>query len=255
MLILNVQFWPGDRDQAMQLVRLMADLESKKRDDVILLFTARFDADFDEEAIDYASAKFQCYRFKGTRTATGWPNGPNQVMGESYSFCVEGLRDGRIPRECDGVMFIESDCVPLARDWLDQILTEWKEARRLGRKVLGAHLKYGDANIEHINGNCIISLDFWRACKDIFNPQSRGGWDATLRSPMIAHGYPSKLIWSDYRLGTDDNPWKGCDYLWQPKKYGARENPHYGIELRPVWYHGIKTMAGINCVREKLLNE
>src|SRR6188768_1505525 len=109
MLILNVQFWDGDKEQAMALVRLLADLEPKKRDDVIMLFTARFDCEFDESAIAYASTKFDTYRFKCTRNATGWPNGPNQVMGESYSHCVEAHRDGRLPRECDGVFFIESD--------------------------------------------------------------------------------------------------------------------------------------------------
>jgi hypothetical protein len=173
-------------------------------------------------------------------------------MGESYSYCVETARRGRFPG-VKAVMFIEADCVPLKKAWLNDILAEWQLAMRQDKLVMGAWLKYGDAGCEHINGNCVMSLELWRICRDIFSPSSKGGWDALLRRPILANGYPSRLIWSDYRLGTSDNPWKGCDYLWEPKRYGAPSNIYYGQDLFPAWYHGIKTMDGLNCVRAKLL--
>ena len=58
MLMLNFQFWEGDKDQAMELARLIADIEPSFREDVEVMFTARFDCRHDNKAIDYVSKKF-----------------------------------------------------------------------------------------------------------------------------------------------------------------------------------------------------
>lgn len=251
MLILNVQHWEGDKEQAMALLRLMADLEPVKREDVYLLVTCRFDGTFDEKSIEYASQKFNITKFKTTRKATGWPNGPNQMAGESYLFCVDSSRKGRFP-EATAVMFIEADCVPLRKTWISELYNEYKAS---GKEISGCWLKKHDAGIEHINGNCIISLKFWRRCKGIFWPDTKGGWDATLRHHMLPVSHPSKLIWSDYQLGMPHNPWKGCDYLWAAKRFNDPANALYSQDLFPCWYHGIKVMDGLECVRNRLINE
>jgi len=251
MLILNVQFWDGDKAQAMALARLIADLEDKPRNDVAILFTARFDCKHDEETIAYVAQKFQVLRYTTKRKATGWPNGPNQMMACSYEYLAELWVRGKLPK-VKAVMFIEADCVPLSKDWLDRLIEEWNGC---GKKVLGAWLKKGDAGSEHVNGNCIMSIDFFKTCKAILHPPSRGGWDAMLSYGILPNAAPSKIIWSDYRLGTSDNPWKGCNYLWEPKRYGSIANVFYGRDLFPVYYHGIKSFDGIDCVRNKLLNK
>lgn len=251
MLILNVQHWEGDKAQAMALLRLMADLEPVKREDVYLLVTCRFDGTFDEESIQYASKKFNITKFKTTRKATGWPNGPNQMAGESYLFCVDSFRRGRFPG-ATSVMFIEADCVPLRKTWISELYDEYKAS---GKEISGCWLKKHDAGIEHINGNCLISINFWRRCKGIFWPDMKGGWDATLRHHMLPVSHPSKLIWSDYQLGMPHNPWKGCDYLWAQKRFNDPANALYGQDLFPCWYHGVKVMDGLECVRNRLINE
>lgn len=251
MLILNVQFFDGDKAQAMALARLIADLEDKPRSDVAVMFTARFDCQHDEETIAYVAQKFQVLRYTTKRKATGWPNGPNQMMACSYEYLVEKWVRGKLPK-VKAVMMIEADCVPLYKNWLDQLINEWNNC---GKSVLGAWLKKGDASGEHVNGNCIMSIDFWKKCRGIMHPPSRGGWDAALAYGILPNAAPSRLIWSDYRLGTSDNPWKGEDYLWAPKRYGAPSNALYGQDLQPVWYHGIKVLDGITCARKRLLNE
>lgn len=251
MLILNIQHWEGDKSQAMALLRLMADLEPAKREDVYLLVTCRFDGTFDEESIEYASQKFNITKFKTTRNATGWPNGPNQMAGESYLFCVDSFRKGRFPKS-SAVMFIEADCVPLRKTWISELYNEYNGS---GKEITGCWLKKQDAGIEHINGNCLISINFWRRCKSIFWPDEKGGWDATLRRHMLPVAHPSKLIWSDYQLGMPHNPWKGCDYLWAPKRFNDPENALYGQDLFPCWFHGIKVGNGLECVRNRLINE
>lgn len=251
MLILNIQFWAGDKDQAMALARLIADLEPAFRHDVIVMFTARFDCTHDESTIDYVSNKFQTIRYTTKRKATGWPNGPNQMMACSYEKIVEEWKKGRL-EGAEAVMMVEADCVPLHKDWINMLAKEYRES---GKRFLGAWLKKGDANCEHVNGNCIMSIDFWKKCRSIFHPPSRGGWDATLAYAILPNAHPSKLIWSDYQLGMPHNPWKGDNFLWEPKRYGCRDNALYGIDLHPVWFHGIKSMNGIKAVRKRLLNE
>lgn len=247
-MILNIQFHEGDKAQAMALARLISDLQPVRREDVKVLFTARFDAHHDMATIAYVERKFPVFRYTCKRKATGWPNGPNQMMGESYSFCVENLRSNRLKDYA--VMFVESDCVMLHNQWLDMLI---EEHRASGKAISGAWLTRGDCNCEHVNGNMIMSLDFWRKCKAVFNPQSRGGWDATLAPYILPNAHPSKLIWSDYQLGMAHNPWRGCDYLWEAKRYHSPTNPLFGQDLYPVWYHGIKVPDGLECARKRLL--
>lgn len=250
MLILNHQFWEGDKAQSMALARLIADLEDKPRDDAIFLFTARFDCKHDEETIAYVAKKFPVMRYTTKRKAVGWPDGPNKMMACSYEYCVELWRKNRLPPHIEAVFLIEADAVPLRKSWIDDLKAEYKSC---GKKVLGAWLKLGDANVEHVNGNCVMSLDFWKKCPAIFHPNSRGGWDATLRYAILPNAAPSKLIWSDYQLGMAHNPWRGDDYLWETKRYGASDNALYGQDLHPCWFHGLKTIQGIEAVRKRLL--
>ncbi len=250
MLILNIQHWDGDKAQAMALARLIADLEPAYREDVGVMFSARFDCAHDEETIAYVAKKFPVYRYTTKRKATGWPNGPNQMMACSYENIVNLWKKNKLNPYA--VMLIEADCVPLHAKWLDMLIAEFKGC---GKKVLGAWLALGDCNCEHVNGNCILAIDFWRKCQGIFHPPSRGGWDASLKFAIMPNAAPSRLIWSDYQLGMPNNPWQGDDYLWEPKKYRAPANPLYGQILQPVYFHGIKTLQGIKAVRKRLLNE
>lgn len=237
----------------MALARLLADLEPVKRTDVTFLFSKRFDSTFDEDTIAYVSQKFNVDRFKGRKHATGWPDGPNGLMRESYTHCIERCREkGNKRIVADGILFMEPDCVPLHKEWLNLLIAEWKAC---GKRVLGAWLMKGDAGCEHINGNCIIAVDLYKEHIGILGSRG-GGWDADAAGIMLPNGAASKLIFSDYGLGKPGyNDWKGCDYLFQAKRYGMPTNQLYGQDLYPVWYHGPKIMEGINCVRERLLGK
>lgn len=247
--MLNVMFWEGDKAQAMALARLIADIEPEFRNDVAVMFSARFDCKHDEETIKHVSNKFKTYKYTTKRKATGWPNGPNQMMACSYERIVEEWRRGRFDH-IEAILMVEADCVPLTRDWLTMLINEYKGC---GKRVLGAWLKKGDAGCEHVNGNCIMSIDLWKKCRGIFHPPARGGWDATLAYALLPNSAPSRLIWSDYQLGTEKNPWKGDDFLWEPKRYSAEDNPLYGEALSPVYFHGIKTMQGLEAARNRLV--
>ena len=247
-LLLNFQFWDADKAQAMALARLLADLEPVKRTDCIFLFSARFDCDHDHETVAYVSEKFETRLFTTKKHPVGWPAGPNNQMAQSYTWAIERHREGSLP--IDAVFFMEADCVPLKVGWLDDIIAEYTAC---GKQILGPWLTRGDGRCnEHVNGNCIIGINFWRTHRSFLRPPGHSGWDAYFAFTMLPEAHPSRLIFSDYRLGTSDNEWKGCDYLWQPKRYPGKQNRLYGQDLFPVWYHGIKTMDGIECVRNRL---
>jgi hypothetical protein len=255
MIILNMQFWAGDKDRAMALSRLIADLEPTPRTDAMFMFTARFDCEHDKETIEYVSQKFPVIIYKTRRNAGGWPNGPNQMMACSYEFLVESVKRNSlkgINLQTDFVLFMESDCVPLRNNWIRMLSEEFMAS---GKSVVGAWLKAGDANCEHVNGNCLVAMNFYRKFPSIFHPPERGGWDATLAYGILPHAHPSKLIWSDYQLGMNHNPWRGDGYLWEPKRYGCKDNALYGIDLYPAWFHGIKTEQGLTAVRKRLIHE
>jgi hypothetical protein len=245
MLVLNVQFWPGDRDQAMQLARLIADLEPNYRDDVVFLFTARFDTAPDPETVEYVGQKFPVRLFTTTVRSTGWPVGCNQMMAESYQHCIQLARSGKI--KASAVMFIEADAVPLCAGWLDKLIEEY---RGCGKQILGPWIT---SPCEHVNGNCIISLEFWKKHRAIFAPPAWGGWDVTCGPAILRNAAPSRLMWSDYHLGTAKNEWRGCEYLFSAKRHEDPKNPLYGVDLQPAWFHGPKDMRGIECVRNRLL--
>jgi hypothetical protein len=247
-LILNLQYWEGDQVQAMALARLLADLEPIKRKDVTFLFSARFDAEFDEETIAHVSRKFNVLRFKGRKHHTGWPAGPNGLYRESHTHMIELTRGGKL--NASGFFFMEADCVPLHKEWLNMLIAEWKGC---GKRVLGAWLTRSDGASDHINGNCIIDSNLWRDCPELQLPGSLG-WDVDLKVPLMTNGAPSRLIWSDYCLGrVGYNEWKGCDWLFADKQYYGVDNKLCGEVLKPVWFHGCKIMDGLECVRARLI--
>ena len=60
-ILLALQFWEGDKKPAMEVARLIADLESKHSDIADILFVSRFDCQQDPKTVEYVSRKFNCY--------------------------------------------------------------------------------------------------------------------------------------------------------------------------------------------------
>ena len=253
-ILLNMQMSPLDYDQGVMLLQLICDLEDGKREDVILMLTYRYDMKVDRHLENIVKHKFEHVFWHITeRKGNGWPAGPNAMMSDGYLAAINMQRRGI---DIAAVMFIEFDCVPLVKDWIDQLKAEWDSCRKAGKSVLGPWLEAadaGDAAGKHINGNCIIAVDYWRKNRGILNSPENIGWDVYHANNMCAEGMASRLIYSDYRLGTAENPWKGDAYLWEAKGYGAVTNPLYGEKLFPVWLHGVKCLQGIKAARKKLL--
>lgn len=248
MFIINFQFYQGDSHMAMQLARLVADLEPVPRDDVTILFSSRYDCGHDMGTVEYVGRKFPVVTHRGRLQEAGWPMGCNALMADSYRFCVDEIEAGRIKAEA--IMFVEADAVPLHPDWINKLKEEYVAK---GKMVLGPWLMEGDCGCHHINGNCIIHKDFHKIYPGILHLVD-GGWDARHSVPMMANGAPSELMFSDYHFGTGRNPWNGdCGVMFRARRYPSFDNPLFGKDLFPVWLHGPKDMRGIACVRSKFL--
>jgi hypothetical protein len=252
-MICAIQFWGdvnnGDKVHAMALARLIADLQPTYRNDMKIMFCARFDTQHDDATVDYVSQKFPTEKFTCKTQVTGWPGGCNKMVGDIFTHVATNCK---ARKTVDHIFFIEADGVPLRATWLDEINQEYLEGKRM---ILGAYSKRGDGGLEHVNGNLVMSTNFWKACPDIMHPPAKHAWDNYFKGVLIACCTPSKLIWNDWRLGYGDNPWRGDDYLWEPKRYRDPSNPLYGIDLNCAYHHGSKNGRGIELARKRLLGE
>ncbi len=249
-IIMNFQYYHGDT-QVEALCQLLADLEDEKRDDITFLFTTRFDSAHNERAIKIIRDKFsKVFLHKTTRPGIGWPHGPNSMYADSHAHCIDKINSGEY--DADGIWFIEPDCIPLRKDYINVIKAEWQECVKNRRRVLGCWLEYGDCNTRHINGNCIIHKSLAEDYPEMLGTGS-GGWDADFAHIMMPNGMPSKTIFSDYAHNTPDNPWRDCNHLFNPRSFPSPENPLHGQVFTPAWLHGVKGDAAIRCARDRLL--
>lgn len=244
---------PLDVAQGKELLRLWADMEDTFNHQVTVAVCLRFDMDLARdvggEVMSYARQKFKVISFKSARKGIGWPAGCNALEIGAYEWFVEKTRTGQL--DFDYMMIAEADTAPLRKGWIKEIINEAYDNKIV---MLGAYFTK-EEGCAHINGNCVLHRNAWRKLQGIWQVPSRRGWDCHIGPKALTVGTPSRLIWQDYRLGAPDNPWKGDDYVFAPKMYGGPRNPLYGQVLQPCFFHGFKTMDGINAVRRRILQK
>ena len=186
-LVLALQFYAADRDRAMRLAKLIADIEPKPREDVEVVFVARYDCDHDKETISYVSQKFPVHWITTHTKWTGWPGGCTAVALDTLEWVAANRKDAV------GVLMIEPDCVPMGADWLNQLLDEWNDARMLDKWIMGAWRDSGGP-YGHLNGNCVLLPAFANLvrARDIIGPDL--AWDAAVAPYIKDHWYITGAI-------------------------------------------------------------
>ena len=58
-LLLALQYWDGDKEMAMKVARLIADMEPAHNADVDFLFCSRFDCTHDMDSVAHVAKKFR----------------------------------------------------------------------------------------------------------------------------------------------------------------------------------------------------
>lgn len=221
--IICLQYWQGDRDAAMRLARFIADLEPVMRDDVELQFFCRHDAhDPDVETLIHVSKKMGAGYQKVLEHTVGYPQSPNFMAMFAMRHVAEAFPDAA------GAMLMEADCVPVARDWINQLRADWHQARAAGRLLMGSWRAECTPN-GHLNGNlCFVP----QLAKLVGLPTvpPKKAWDVALvkyfepvwcRTGLIANRY-CELFVSDEALRT----------------------PECGTRA-PVLVHGVKDLSAV----------
>lgn len=188
-ILLALQFWKGDRAQASQLARFIADLAPEQSEQADFLFSARYDCPQDPEAVKYVKRKFNVWTHQCRRRGVGWPHGCNELWFGTMSW-IHGMIEAKKMPHYKAVFTFEADCVPMRRDWLSHFHREWDRANaREPVYVMGCKLQSPG---EHVNGNALFStrIQFLRwLSRDIVSGSSRAGWDYWLAPEFRQWGW------------------------------------------------------------------
>lgn len=240
MLILALQCCPLDAHMALELVKLIADIEIQTRgagrDDVEFCLAARKDTprELVEAAQKNALRAFgKCHVIYCKRHGVGWPVGPNDLWAEIMMRLSIMAKEGKT--KATGVLTFEPDCIPLRADWIDIMRETWLGANELRKREAVGHAH--DNN--HINGNGIFDIRITKNHPEMNGSDPNAGWDAF-------HG---ELL---CRIGED------TDAIYQ--LYGLRDYTEEVLSavrkggVIPALLHGTKGPEGIRIAR-RMLND
>jgi hypothetical protein len=234
-LLLALQYWEGDRAQAMKLARLITDLQPGFCQQADFLFMSRFDCAHDMNSLNYVSSKFNIHHaINHRRQGVGWPHGPNELWFGVMDWIFTQREANLIP-EYKAVLTFEADSCPLSPHWISSLSREWDRA---DVKVLGS---LQPAPAPHINGNCLLSLDpkflHWVA-REVGGCTPHAGWDFFLAPHFKRWGWANTpLITSHWQTRT-----LSPELFEQLSKAGV------------VLHHGVKDDSCLTKVREQFLS-
>jgi hypothetical protein len=237
-VILALQCYPGDSHHALELTKLIADIEPQPRNDVLFCLAHRKDTPeaHVKAIIEAAATKFPVHVVAGKRNGTGWPVGPNDLWSEAMLRISLARKDKRWPYTA--VLTFEADCIPLRTDWINVLKANWSAAHEAGHHVCGhAHESDPGKPPDHINGNGIFRIGLCKTFPELAGSSAAAGWDAF-------HG---QLL---MKLACD------TDAIYQV--YGLRDYDRARIEsinkngFIPALFHGTKGAEGIRIARAML---
>lgn len=201
-IILALQFWEGDKERAMHLARLIADIEPVKNTAVDFAFVARFDTAPDPETVQQVSRKFDVWTITGTRQGTGWPHGCNELALDLFQQAGFKSRPRGPWNNHKAIYLLESDNMPMCKNWLQRISDEWDVAQEHGAMVLGAWSPF-HSSVGHINGNMLVAPDIAVKIKGLERVPERAGWDAYFAPKFFPVWHKSILICNHYDYRTN----------------------------------------------------
>jgi hypothetical protein len=232
MIVLCMQYWEGDKQRALSVARMIADLQAEKDDRFQFMFLRRFDATpVDDETIGYVGRKFDILTHTCRRKEVGWPAGCNGMASDALMLAQEKWNTGEWKR-VTGVWLLESDILPLYRNWLYRIEREWKMALEDGKLVMGAWSPH-HSPVGHINGNMLFHPSLCDRVKGLEGSAPHIGWDVYHAQRLHRHAWKSNQMLNLYR-GTN-----------------VTEADIYAPGTRYAFVHGIKDDSGLHIIRRR----
>lgn len=191
-IVLCLQYWEGDREQAMRNARRIADNEPNFRDDFEFCFVARFDCAHDQETIDYVSKKFFVSKYTGTRRGKGWPFGCNDVWTDLMQESYRRVRSGEWA-QVRALFTFEADCVPVHSDWLSRLTAEWTATELEGKWLTGWHSEH-PGPVGHMNGNLMCHPFLFNFLPQIVGCSADIAWDCAFAPVFQSHWRPARFL-------------------------------------------------------------
>lgn len=195
-----LQFHKGDMGAALDLAKLITDLEPEYNKDILfVLFAARNTggAKNNPELLEmqkYVSKKFPCVVWDSVRWGDGYPHGPNDMWYELNQVFFEEQRNGRI--DCKAIFTTEADMCPTKIGWINELTDEYESC---GKEILGCITSFtGKPDGLHVNGNMVIPVGFTYH-KKIHSSPADIAWDVYHRNIFLPAAANSKVIWNEYR--------------------------------------------------------
>lgn len=241
-ILIVLQSSAVDQIHAMDLARLIADMEPEKSKEADFMFANSFNSWPSKEAVNYVARKFQqVHTFSSDRTDTGWPAGPNCVFHAAMDRVYMGVKREGWPY--DAALFIEPDCCPMRKGWVGEIYAEFKTK---GKMVGGFWYTDKDHPTAHINGAAVFNPMIRAKHRDFFWSDNRVGWDCFHAPMLLQEGYASPLFWVDYKRATIDE-----HSLFANKKW-PKHHPCHKAKTPIAFYHGVKDSSARQAVRKRL---
>lgn len=213
-LAIALQFWDGDKAQALRLARFLADLEPGRREDVCLVFARRFDVEMSselEEAMLYCGLKFAVTSIASGREATGHPDGCFGLWAGTAERLV-AERSDRWP--FDNVFFVEADGVPMRWDWIEHLKRVHAEHLATGYRITGPRMYRGE---RHVNGSFVMHSSFFEDHPSLAKCRTRVPWDCYHGPVLMREAGPVPAI-IDLYGAQDVSPsvftTLGYEYAW-----------------------------------------
>jgi hypothetical protein len=232
--LLALQYWDGDKAEAEQLARLIADLESTRNPEVDIMLVCRFDSGHSGSLVEHVSKKFDVYTHKSRRRETGWPAGCNALFFDTVTRIYELCHARKLP-QYQAILTFEADCCPLRPGWLEMLWADWQRAKV---KFMGDILKHPG---EHMNGNMFLSGDqdlLKKIAHKIIGCAPSGGWDFLLAPHFKQAGwYSTPLMRSEWT---------------RQAEFTAKELEDQ-IQSGLVFHHGLKNDSLKRVVRQRWL--
>lgn len=235
-LLLALQYWEGDREQAMKLARFIADLQPSHSLAADFMFVRRFDCkESDSATVEHVSRKFNTHTFQCRRRGVGWPTGCNDLWAGLMENLYHRMESKMLPHY-RAILTFEADCCPLTNDWIERLGKRWDSLRGVcmaGDIVEAEHMH------EHINGNCLVStnLEFLRWISKIAVCPPRCGWDYYFAPEFKKRG------WADI---------PEIISVWRTSGYTAKRYTQL-VKDGVVFLHGVKDDSLLDMTRKYLL--
>lgn len=218
-----------DMGAAFELTQLIVRIEKHPRPDCRFFLVYRQDCPvwIGKEFQKLAGQRFKAMACMARNHDTGWPGGSNMLAASAF---IEMEIVRRMDENAnEAFLLFEPDCIPLSRDWIDQLSAEWERAKAEGKQAVGHWHMQGGPDTLHMNGNAIFRTDFFERHPTTIVGCGTQGWDYWFRDRIIPISCDTYAIFQLYNRQSIT-----LEELSSITKHGKR----------PALLHGIKDSSG-----------